>query len=402
MKDKSTLLKRVNYLKNIIGWQDRNKRFAAILFGLLFLWFTYGSFFHKKEIHQKPMDTVFNVGIYKFPMEKERPTLRLQGKVTSIRELFIYPEITRGRIDKIMVEKGSKITKGQIIATIFPEELNAKLDEAKALLKQRELEYDAAIKLAVKSYRSKTNVAKAKAALEAAKARVAQVQYDLENTNIKAPFDGIIDDLYIEVGSLVSSSTKVAKYLDNSKLKVSFDIPELEIKNVHKGQGAKISHKKNYLDAQIIYTAAKADDITRTFKAEAIIIDSSKDSKEQENSDSNDNNNGNNQELNLKPGNTVSVEIIQDPVDAYKIPISLIVLSDNGKIGVRYVDENNKVQFAKIKIVKHDSKFVTITGIPEDTAFIVSGQEFVSSGQRVETTYITKDNYKEFFKNIRI
>jgi hypothetical protein len=94
----------------------------------------------------------------------------------------------------IMVNDGDKVKEGEIICKQSVDARQAKLDEANALMKQKELEWQASKTLVEKGYRSQTQLAASSASYDASKALVKQMEQELDNINIRAPFDGIFNE----------------------------------------------------------------------------------------------------------------------------------------------------------------------------------------------------------------
>jgi multidrug efflux system membrane fusion protein len=65
------------------------------------------------------------------------------------------------------------------------------------------------------------------------------------------------------------------------------------------------------------------------------------------------------------------------------------LLSDEGNLGVRAVNENNEVKFLPINIVEDTNDGIWVTGIPNLSKLIVLGQGFVRNGEKVETTFLS-------------
>ena len=104
----------------------------------------------------------------------------------------------------------------------------AMLDEAQALVKQRQIEYTAASKLTSKGFQTQTRLAETKANLEAAKARLRRIQVDIERTVIRAPFDGIIQNRMVEVGDYLEVGDPVALVIDLDPLIAVAQVSERE------------------------------------------------------------------------------------------------------------------------------------------------------------------------------
>ena len=68
------------------------------------------------------------------------------------------------------------------------------------------------------------------------------------------------------------------------------------------------------------------------------------------------------------------------------IPPSSLTLDQDGKIGIRHIDNNNKVIFSGVEIVGDKGELVWVTGLPEKVTIITVGQEFVMEDQKVNYT----------------
>ena len=84
----------------------------------------------------------------------------------------------------------------------------------------------------------------------------------------------------------------------------------------------------------------------------------------------------------IRDGITAEMIIKTNQVDAHKISPSILLLNDNGKIGVRSV-KNNKVIFHNVTILEDSESGLWISGIPNNIELIVQGQGFVEDGQEV-------------------
>ena len=84
------------------------------------------------------------------------------------------------------------------------------------------------------------------------------------------------------------------------------------------------------------------------------------------------------------------MEIYTNKILAHKISPSILLLSDNGTIGVKSVNNNNIVEFLPIKIIEDTNDGIWVTGIPNLSNLIVVGQGFVETGQEVAVTNLAK------------
>ncbi len=147
-----------------------------------------------------------------------------------------------GFLDRIYVDEGQDVRKGQILFKINDEEYKAELAKARANLqnaiaeaKAVELEVDRLRVLVEKKVVSDTELDVAMAKLEAAKARINEAESAQSNasmrlsyTSIRAPFDGIIDRIPLKRGSLIDNGTLLTTASDISEIFVYFYVSEAE------------------------------------------------------------------------------------------------------------------------------------------------------------------------------
>src|SRR5262245_21782285 len=127
----------------------------------------------------------------------------LRGKTEASRVVVVRAE-TRSKVIDIAGEKGAYVQSGDVLVNLSDDDRQAKLQQAKALLAQRQIEFDSSMKLSQKGYRAETQVADAKAKLEEAKAAVTTMEIDIAYTTIRAPFNGIVEKRAVENGDFVN------------------------------------------------------------------------------------------------------------------------------------------------------------------------------------------------------
>ncbi|NDC43101.1 MAG: efflux RND transporter periplasmic adaptor subunit, partial [Chitinophagia bacterium] len=115
-----------------------------------------------------------------------------------------------------------------LLFRIMPRLYNAELQKAQAEANVAEIEYQNTRSLADSNVVSQKELAMAKAKFEKAKAEVSLSQTHLQFTEIRAPFDGILDKFNLKLGSLVAEGDLLTTLADNSKMWVYFNVPEAE------------------------------------------------------------------------------------------------------------------------------------------------------------------------------
>ena len=162
------------------------------------------------------------------PIQKDTViTKEYVSQIHSIRHIEIRA-IEKGYLKQIFVDEGQSLRKGQMMFNIMPNIYTADFLKAKAEEKVTEIEYQNTKLLADENIVSKNELALAKAKYDIAKAEVLLAQTHLDFTDIKAPFDGIMDHLHVREGSLLDEGELLTTLSDNSKMWVYFNVPEAE------------------------------------------------------------------------------------------------------------------------------------------------------------------------------
>ncbi len=136
--------------------------------------------------------------------------------------------IEEGYIQHIYVDEGKAVKQGQLLFQIVPVIYKAKMEKELAEVKFREIEYQNTKQLADSGIVSSNELSMSKAKLDRAKAELNLAQGHLGFTEIRAPFDGIIDRFHVRQGSLVDEGDLLTNLSDNSKMWVYFNVPESE------------------------------------------------------------------------------------------------------------------------------------------------------------------------------
>ncbi|MBD2704205.1 efflux RND transporter periplasmic adaptor subunit [Spirosoma sp. BT702] len=180
------------------------------------------------------------------------PVVKLSRKSTTLqREYVTTMEAVRnveirarvsGFLDKIYVDEGQPVHKGQLLFTLNPAEYRVNLDKAQAALrsaiagaKTAEVEVDRVKLLVDKKIISPSELDLAKAKLDAARALIQEAEsaqstasLRLAHASIRAPFDGIINRIPYKIGSLIEEGALLTEVSDLHEVFAYFDVSEKE------------------------------------------------------------------------------------------------------------------------------------------------------------------------------
>ena len=293
------------------------------------------------------------------PIERE---VVVNGKTAPARAVTLRAEAS-GRVDEVGVARGAAVAAGDVVVRLDPRERRAMVEEAEATLAMREIEYEAARKLGAKGFQAETKVAEAKANLEAAQAALARARVELDHTEIRAPFAGVLDERPLEIGDFVDVGDPVATVIEQDPFLVTGQVAESQIGRLAVGMpGSARLVTGQVVEGQVRYIAARSDPATRTFTVELEVP----------------NPNGR-----FAAGLSAELRIGFERTLAHRIPASLLALNDAGVLGVKAVGEDEEVVFYPADVVRAQADAVWLAGLPEEVRVITTGQGFVRAGDQV-------------------
>lgn len=341
---------------------------AGVITVALFFWVVSGVLFNGEETsdaraitEREAVGNAFQVQIETVYQEDHRRMIQLQGRTEADRQVNLAAE-TAGAIAKLPVEKGARVKQGEIICQIDVGARGAQLEEARALQESRLIEYQAAQKLFEKGHTSKSQVAAAKAAYDAARALTKMREVELGRTRVRAPFDGIVDRLPLEVGDFIPVGGLCAKIIDKDPLLVVAHVSETQVQLLENGASADIALATGEKVAgKLLYVAESPSAMTRTFQVEIEIP---------------------NQDDKLRDGISAEISIFSGLLRATRIPQTVMTLNDNGAVGVRIV-EDGKAKFVAVDIIANSADGAWVTGLKDGADLIVVGQDYIRDGETV-------------------
>ncbi|TIO14596.1 MAG: efflux RND transporter periplasmic adaptor subunit, partial [Mesorhizobium sp.] len=135
--------------------------------------------------------------------------IRISGLTEADKRAVLAVRVA-GVIDKLPVKQGDHVKTGDLVLMLAAEEKLSNVDNARQLLAQRKAELDAAERLAKTGNLPKLQLDTARSNLTAAQSMLETAQAELDRNEVKAPFDGVIDRVPVELGSSVMQGGEVA------------------------------------------------------------------------------------------------------------------------------------------------------------------------------------------------
>ncbi len=302
----------------------------------------------------------------------------VRGRTEAARALDVRSE-TSGLVISEPLRKGTEVVADQLLCRLDVgtreaalAEAESRLAEARARQADAEINLRAASRLSEGGFASETRLTGAEAAAESARAGVrsaeagvASARKEIERTEIRAPFEGLLETDTAELGALLQPGGICATVIQLDPIKLVGFVPEVDVDRIEVGApaGARLATGREVL-GEVTFLSRSADEATRTFRVEV----------EAPNAD-----------LSIRDGQTAEIFISSDGETAHLVPQSALTLNDEGRLGVRLVVDA-AAAFAPVSVVRDTQQGIWVTGLDDDVSVIVVGQEFVTDGVPVEVT----------------
>ncbi|MFC3853089.1 efflux RND transporter periplasmic adaptor subunit [Salinispirillum marinum] len=339
---------------------------AIVIMVLLTVWMYSGP--DDAETAQPTRETTVSTSLPKVQIQRvEAETvqriLEVSAQTQANRSVEIRAQAS-GEVLELNYRRGDTVSAGTVIARLDAGELPERLISAQALEQQRRIELDGVRTLVNRGLQNATNLAAAETAYADAIANRRSLELQLEHTEIKAPFSGVLESLAIELGSYIQVGSSIALLNDFSPLIVSAQVSENDLGNLIVGQRADIELVTGErLNGEIRFISSQARQATRTFTVEIAIAS---------------------QVLTPSAGLTAKVLFPLAERRAHFISPALLSLDQAGNLSLKVLAADQTVTQARVEIVKSSTDGVWVGGLNEPADIITVGQGFVSAGDRVD------------------
>lgn len=282
--------------------------------------------------------------------------VKVRGRTENKRTVDVRAETT-GRVVERPIERGDRVQQGDLLCRLALEDRQARRKQADAAVEQARLEHQGSLRLQDRGLQSETAIAQAKARLAGAQAALAAAALDIERLSVRAPFDGVVEDVGLNVGDFAQPGTACARVVDLDPMLLVGRVSEADAHRFDRGAmatgrlatGAQVSGPVSFLGRQ-------ADPGTRTYRVEVTLP---------------------NPDYALRSGLTVEFDVRYGDAMAHKISPALLALDDEGRLGVRVVRDGNRVAFVHVDLLADRQDGLWVTGLPTRTMLITVGHQFV-------------------------
>ena len=342
------------------------KTVAGLIVALIIVWMAPGFLGGNKEerVTNKKTDTqkVFVVSAQRVQNRDTYKVVRASGVLKPIYEIDVLSK-KDGEVNFIARQRGQSLKKNDIILEIDKGTIIQQLEAGEAALRLEEKNFSIAESLSKKDMTSELNLVRAEAAFTKARADVATLQKNLDNSTVVAGIEGILESLSVEEGQFVKKNQKIGKIIDLSKMLLFAPVAQTDVAKISLNDEVVINvtgvgNKRGMVKR----VASSASEATRTFIVEIEI---------------------NNEDRSLKAGMSAEVGILVEKVQAFSISPAHLVIGEDGSLRVKTVRED-KVYEKDVLLVRTSGDFALVSGLQNDEIVLTTGQAFVSPGEKIE------------------
>ncbi|MCL5276601.1 MAG: efflux RND transporter periplasmic adaptor subunit [Deltaproteobacteria bacterium] len=300
-----------------------------------------------------------------------KKVIRLTGSILAFQQANIFARVG-GYLEKIPVDIGDPVRKGQVLAVINYQDLQDQYQQANASFEYASIQYERAKKLIKKQLIAQNDLDMAKTNYDVTEAAKNLAALNLSYAVIRAPFSGYIANRYVDPGTLIPGSTQMVPanpllvLVDIHTVKIMINIPEHSVADIHAGMPVTTvtdAYPDRVFAGRITRIAPALDPVTRTMAAEVDIP---------------------NPRHLLKPGMFSEVDIVSEMHrDILAVPVSC-VQNTNGHKGL-YVVADGIARLVPIEGgIESDGMIEVKSGVSPSDKVVVQGEDSIRDGEKVK------------------
>lgn len=297
---------------------------------------------------------------------EQNKSVVLRGK-TIDRDSATVAARTSGQVIARQVEIGDNVAAGDVLCELEVLDRETRVEAARDSLELAAEEFDSVVELTEQGFERELEIARAKATLAGAEQRLQASEIELQNTKIHAPIAGVVDEVFVNVGDFMGIGQPCVTILNLDPIYAQGYVTEDRVGQLSIGGRASVRLPTGEVkEGELSFISKRADSRTRTFRVEITLQ---------------------NTDYDIRSGLSSSIELVVDTKYAHKVPTSVMLLDEFGALGVKTVDDDDKVEVHAVEIVREDKDGVWVAGLPTNTSIITVGQGLVIEGEQVAVDY---------------
>ena len=173
-----------------------------------------------------------------------------------------------GRVIRVLVQEGDRVRKGDLLIDLDNGAMDQQIVAAKAGFNLAKEVYEKQGRLWEQKIGSEVQYLSAKSQKEQAEASLAALREQHRMTEVTAPFDGIVDDIMVQVGDMTSPMAPAARVVDPNGASLEADVPESYLQRVKNGDPVKVEFPSlgDTLSATLTNVSRFINPANRTFR----------------------------------------------------------------------------------------------------------------------------------------
>ncbi|HLV76455.1 MAG TPA: efflux RND transporter periplasmic adaptor subunit [Marinobacter sp.] len=296
-------------------------------------------------------------------LRKVRDEVSAVASLKALEAVELTTEVS-GRVVQINLEAGRKVRKGEVLLGLDDRLVRAELAVIDAQLADARRQYDRAMSLRSNNSVSQSQVDELRTAVDVAVAQREAARVRLENHRIEAPFSGVIGLSDISIGAYLQAGTAITTLDASDQLELSFAVPERFVGQLELGQQVRASSPAfpdRVFTGELVELATRISELSRTLAVRALI---------------------DNPEGRLRPGQFMSASLTLQERQGLVIPEQALMLRGDQKYV--FVAEDGQARRVAVTTGSRAPGLVEVTtGLSAEDAVIITGQDRLSSGNRV-------------------
>jgi len=301
------------------------------------------------------------------------------GQLLAVEHAEIAAEVA-GRITEIVVDEGRAVTADDPVLSIDPERrtlevdrTRARVDEARAALREQQREYARVTELRGRKVASQTQLDQAETALALAQSRLVAAEADLgvaeralRDATVRAPFSGLIAERFVSRGEFVAPGQKLFELVSLDPIEVEFRLTEVDSSRAALGQTVAVRvapFPDEVFEGRVTVVSPIIDESSRTLRVKARI---------------------DNADERLRPGLFARIDLgVARRSGVPMIPEDAVLQRADGPVVFRMV-EDDRVERVVIETGEHhDGRVEVLRGVAPGDRVVTRGQFRLVDGERV-------------------
>ena len=286
------------------------------------------------------------------------------GNLRARDQILLTSELS-GRVVELKLNAGSRVAKGELLLRLDDSQARAERQIAEATLADARRQLERAQRLHSNNSISQARVDELRTAVNVSRARLAAAQTRMDNHRIEAPFEGVIGLNDISIGAYLSAGTAVATLDSTRKMELGFAVPEKFVGQIHAGQvveGYTPAYPGERFAGELVELGTRINQLSRTLPVRALL---------------------NNPDGKLYPGQFMAASLTLRQREALIIPEQAVTI--RGDKTYVFVVNDGIARRKSVELGSRSPGVVEVaSGLAVEDQVIVTGQDRLSSGERIE------------------